>query len=147
MKLLHAIERHSAFFGLKLNCGKCVNLTANQRTLFVRFSPHGPAAARPVLRQRSATYSGTLLTDTVDNKAEIANRLGDCIATCNRLKILWTKANTFLKRKICVVNAIIRSRSLYGLECIQLRPLKYQSERISKQKPSTHPQKASHVSG
>ena len=119
-KLLHAIERHSAYYGLKLNYGKWVNLTANQRTSSVRFSPDGPAAGRLVPRQRSATYLGTLLTDIFDNKAEIANRLGDCIATCNRLKIFWTKANTSIKWKIQVFNANIRSKLLYGLECIQL---------------------------
>ena len=119
-KLLHAIERHSAYYGLKLNYGKCVNLTANQRVSSVRFSSDGPAAGRLVPRQRSATYLGTLLTDTFDNKAEIANRLGDCIATCNRLKIFWKKANTSIKWKIQVFNAIVRSKLLYGLECIQL---------------------------
>ena len=119
-KPLHAIERHSAYYGLKLNYGKCVNRTANQRVSSVRFSPDGPAAGRLVPRQRSATYLGTLLTDTFDNKAEIANRLGDCIATCNRLKIFWKKASTSIKWKIQVFNAIIRSKLLYGLECIQL---------------------------
>ena len=104
----------------EIKYGKCVNLTANQRTSSVRFSPDGPAAGRLVPRQRSATYLGTLLTDTFDNEAEIANRLGECIATCNRLKIFWTKANTFIKWKIQVFNAIIRSQLLYGLECIQL---------------------------
>ena len=36
-RLLHAIERHSEYFGLKLNYDKCVNLTANQRVSSVRF--------------------------------------------------------------------------------------------------------------
>ena len=119
-KLFHAIERHSVYHGLKLNYGKCVNLTANQRVSSVRFSPDGPAAGRLVPRQRSATYLGTLLTDTFDNTAEIANRLGDCIATCNRLKVFWKKAITSIKWKIQVFNAIIRSKLWYGLECIQL---------------------------
>ena len=89
--LLHAIEKHSAYFGLKLNYGKCVNLTANQRVSSVRFSPTGPAAGSLVPRKSSASYLGTLLTDSFNNKAEVANRLTDCIATCNRLKLFWKK--------------------------------------------------------
>ena len=118
--LLHAIERHSAYFGLKLNYSKCINLTANQRISSVRFSPNGPAAGALVPRKSSATYLGTLLTDSFNNKAEVANRLNDCIATCNRLKLFWKKARTSIKWKIQVFNAIIRSKLLYSLECIQL---------------------------
>ena len=119
-RLLHAIERHSEYFGLKLNYDKCVNLTANQRVTSVRFAPEGPAAGRLVPRQKSATYLGTLLTDTFDNKAEVANRLGDCIGTCKRMGLFWNKANTSKKWKIQVFNSIIRSKLLYSLEGIQL---------------------------
>ena len=111
-RLLHAIERHSDYFGLKLNYDKCVNLTANQRVSSV--------AGRVVPRQKSATYLGTLLSDTFDNKAEVANRLGDCIGTCKRMGLFWNKANTSIKWKIQVFNSIVRSKLLYSLECIQL---------------------------
>ena len=82
-RLLHTIERHSTYFGLKPKYDKCVNLTASQPAASVRFAPQGPAAGRLVPRQKSASYLGTLLSDTFDNKAEVANRLGDCIGTCN----------------------------------------------------------------
>jgi hypothetical protein len=88
--LLHAIERHSAYnFGPRLNYGKCVNFTANQWVSSVRFSPTGQAAGSLVPRKASATYLGTLLTHSFNDKAEVANRLNDCIATCNRLKLFW----------------------------------------------------------
>ena len=90
-RLLHAIERHSEYFGLKLNYDKCVNLTANQRVTSARFAPEGPASGRLVPRQKSATYLGTLLSDTFDNKAEVANRLGDCIRTCKRMGFFGIK--------------------------------------------------------
>ena len=61
-----------------------------------------------------------LLADSFDNGAEILNRIGDCIATCRRLKLFWDKANTSSKWKVQVFTAIIRSRLLYGLESIQL---------------------------
>ena len=118
--LLHAIERHSAYVWLKLNYDKCVNLTSNQLQFSVQFAPNGPAQGTKVPRKSSATYLGTLLSDSFDNRAEISNRLSDCIATCNRLKIFWSKANTSVKWKIQVFNAIVRSKLLYSLECIQL---------------------------
>ena len=65
-------------------------------------------------------YLGTLLADTFDKRAEISSRLGDCIATCNRLKLFWNKANTSLTWKMQVFRSIIRSKLLYGLECFQL---------------------------
>ena len=65
-------------------------------------------------------YLGTLLADSFDNRAEISNWLGDCIATCNRLKLFWNKANTSLKWKMQVFSSIIKSKLLYGLGCIQL---------------------------
>ena len=90
-KLLHAMDRHSEFYGLSLNCGKSVNLTANQKVSFVRFAPEGPAMGSSGPRQKSATCTGTLLTDSFDNKAEVADRLGDCTATCKRLQLFWNK--------------------------------------------------------
>lgn len=36
------------------------------------------------------------------------------------MKLFWNKANTSIRWKIQVFNAIIRSKLLYGLECIQL---------------------------
>ena len=110
-------------FGLTLNYDKCVNLTSNQLQSSVHFAPNGPAQGTKVPRKSSATYLGTLLSDSFDNRAEISNRLSDCIATCNRLKIFWSKANTSVKWKIQVFNAIVRSKLLYSLECIQLMDL------------------------
>ena len=35
-------------------------------------------------RKQSATYLGTLLTDTVDNRKEIMSRIFDSTRTCNK---------------------------------------------------------------
>jgi hypothetical protein len=118
--LFHVIERHSHYFGLNLNYDKCINIAANQRVSSVRFSPTGPGQGKLVSRKKSAIHLGTLLTDSFNNKEEILNRLGDCIATANRMKLFWTKTKSSVKWKIQVFNAIIRSKLLYGLECIQL---------------------------
>ena len=64
----------------------------------------------------SAMYLGTMLADSFDNRGKVSNRLGDCIATCRRMKLIWSKANISIKWKIQLFNTIIRSKLLYGLE-------------------------------
>jgi len=45
------------------------------------------------------------------------------MAVANRLKAFWNRADTLTKWKLQVFDAIIRSKLLYGLECIQLTPV------------------------
>ena len=71
-------------------------------------------------REKKATYLGTILSDTIDNKVEVAKRLAEATATANKLKIFWNKASNPAWWKIRAYDAIIRSKLLYGLECIQL---------------------------
>jgi hypothetical protein len=71
-------------------------------------------------RKTQAKYLGGLLSDTVDNKKELACRLADVNSTANKLKLFWTKAQTTIKWKLKVFDAILGSKLLYGLETIQL---------------------------
>ena len=70
--------------------------------------------------RKTSTKATVSHTDTFDNKAQIANWLGDSVATCNRLKISWTTANSSIKWTVQVFNASTGSKSLYMLQCIQL---------------------------
>ena len=114
-KLLAEIQTESAYYNLNLNLAKCINLTLNQKQTSVKFQ-----TGDLVPRRKKATYLGTLLTDTNDNHAELNNRIADATATANKLKIFWQKAQTDIKWKLQVLDAIIRSKLLYGIECIQL---------------------------
>ena len=113
--LLKEIQIESNYYNLNLNLGKCINLTLNQQQTSVKF-----ASNDFVPRHKKATYLGTLLTDTNDNHAELNNRIADTTATANKLKIFWQKAQTDVKWKLQVYDAIVKSKLLYGLECIQL---------------------------
>ena len=97
---------------------KCIYITASQRISSVCFSPTDPGQGKLVPRKSSAAYLGTILSDSFSNKAELLNRLGDCTATANRMKLFWNKANTSIRWRIQVFNAIIRLKLLYGLERI-----------------------------
>ena len=51
------------------------------------------------------------------------NRIADCAATANRLKIFWHKAETPVKWKLLVLDAIIRSKLLYANKLLQNREI------------------------
>lgn len=114
-KLLHEIQRESAYYNLKLNFDKCINLTLHQRQSSIKYLD-----GTPVPRKKDAIYLGTLLSDNVNNHREVTNRLAAATATCNRMKLFWDKANNTIRWKIRVFESILRSKVLYGLECIQL---------------------------
>lgn len=105
---------------MKLNFGKCINLTMNRKISTVKFRD-----GTKVPRLNKAIYLGSLLTDTANNTAELANRIAMTNKTAHQLKIFWNKAKTDIKWKATVYNAVIRSKLLYGLEGVQLT----QSER------------------
>ena len=113
--LLHAIENTRR---MGSNSTTTNALTSCVISEFHQFASPQLACRRQTIvpRKHSAVYVGSLLTDSFDNKAEVLNRLGDCIATANRLKLFWQKARTSVKWKIQVFHAIIRSKLLYGLD-------------------------------
>ena len=114
-KLLKEIEMESSYYGLKLNYNKCVNLTTNRKTSTIKYRD-----GSKVPRSHRAVYLGTLLTDTVDNSAEIHNRMAMAMVTFQKLQLFWDKANTTTAWKLRVYNAIIKTKLLYSLETIQL---------------------------
>ena len=112
---MHAIQKESEYYNLQLNYDKCINLTMHQHQSSIKFLD-----GSLVPRKKEAIYLGTLLSDSVDNHREICNRLAAASATCHRLKLFWDKAHTSVRWKIRVFDSILRSKILYGLECIQL---------------------------
>lgn len=98
-----------------MNFDKCINLTLHQRQSSIKYLD-----GTPVPRKKDAIYLGTLLSDNVNNHREVTNRLAAATATCNRMKLFWDKANNTIRWKIRVFESILRSKVLYGLECIQL---------------------------
>ena len=114
-RLLKEIEQESTYYNMNLNYQKCINLTCNQKTSSIRYQD-----GSTVPRQRQAVYLGTILSDTMDNKLEIHNRLAMVTRTCGQLELFWSKANTNTKWKLQVFNAIIKTKLMYGLATIQL---------------------------
>ena len=71
-------------------------------------------------RHASRSSRDTAGTTQVITTAELNNRFGIALQTCNKLKLFWQKAKTDIKWKVQVLDAIIRSKLTYSLECVQL---------------------------
>jgi len=52
---------------------------------------------------------------------EVNIRLGEAYTTWKKLGELWKRGNIDIKTKIVVYDAIIRAKSLYGLDSLQLK--------------------------
>ena len=81
-KLLHAIEYESAYYNMKLNYDKCINLTINRVKSSIKYLNGGL-----VPRDNSAKYLGAILTDSVDNSKELNMRIADVSSTANKMKL------------------------------------------------------------
>ena len=114
-KLLKEVQEESEAYNMKLNLGKCINLTLNRNQSSVKFLD-GTA----VPRKTQAIYLGALLTDSADNHKEVIRRIGTVQATIKHLHPLWAQACTSVNWRLRVFDAVIKSKILYGLESIQL---------------------------
>ena len=67
-----------------------------------------------------AKYLGATLTDTVENRQELSQRIGAVVKTERQLNPLWFQACTSKTWKISVFGSTLASKLLYGLESLQL---------------------------
>ena len=111
-KILHAIEKHSLRYGMKLNKNKCVyiNMNCNNQIKF-QDGTHMP-------NETEATYLGAQITKKNQNKKEVDERICKALATCNKLKLFLKKAKCSKKWKLQVYNAVVISQLVYGLETL-----------------------------
>jgi hypothetical protein len=71
---------------MKLNRGKCVNLTMNRGSSNIQFLD-----GATMKRESAPAYLGTILTDLANNGTEISNRVSKAIAIVNELGIFWNR--------------------------------------------------------
>ena len=91
---------------MKLNYGKCINLTTNRKTSTIKYLD-----GTKVPRDSRAVYLGSLLTDTVSNTAEINNRTAMTMRTFKQLKIFWDKADTTTNWKLRTIKTYVQPGS------------------------------------
>jgi len=109
-RLLSAIERRAAEYGLKFNRSKCVAMSFNSASR-PRFMD-----GTPVPMESSTKYLGSTISKSHDVKSEVTGRISACFAILNRLNFFWRKANCPDGFKLTVFDAVVRSKLVYGLE-------------------------------
>lgn len=88
-KLLKEIQKESQYYNTQLNLNKCINLTANRKQSNIQFSD-----GTLLNREHKAVYLGATLSDRIDNRGEISNKLAECNNIAKKLKLFWNTANT-----------------------------------------------------
>jgi len=113
-KLLKEVQEESETYNMKLNLGKCINMTLNRNQSSVKFLD---GAAVP--RKTQAVYLGALLTDSADDRKRSHKTRWSC-STIKKLHPLWAQACASVNWRLRVFDAVIKSKILCGLESIQL---------------------------
>lgn len=92
-RLLAEIEQLGATYGLKLNKKKCEYIKFGEAHA-VHFSD-----GTPVPLQHEVKHLGCKLNDKGDPTREISKRIQDCMATLNKLHVLFYSTNNKTGRK------------------------------------------------
>lgn len=113
-RLIHAIEKIGAEYGLHLNKQKCelLQFKADDTICF--------ANGRPIPKQTEARYLGCWLNDHGDPARELRTRMNQTQAIWKKLQNFFLHGETSPKRKVEIYHAVVRSKLLYGLDSIAL---------------------------
>ena len=113
-RFIAEIESKGAAYGLKLNRKKC-ELIHTGHTARVHF-----ADGTLLKRQTEAKYLGCILNQDSDVGKELNARIGTCMQILKKLDLFWRHSDCPLAFKVQAMDAVIRSKLLYGLDSAQL---------------------------
>ena len=113
-RFLEQIEIIGEEYGLKLNKGKCeVMYTMNEANVHFKDGTKVP-------KKTEVVYLGCSLNQQTDYRRELGKRIQNCMATLKKLDIFWLHSNCPARIKIITLDAVIRSKLLYGMESAKL---------------------------
>jgi hypothetical protein len=115
-KFIQNIEAEGEKYNMKLNREKC-EVIHNSTTANVHFADN-----TKVKRKEEAKYLGCNLNPKANIRREISNRISTCMHILKKLHIFWRNSNCPTKFKLLALDAVIRSKLLYGLESAVLSP-------------------------
>jgi hypothetical protein len=113
-KLLADIETEGLKYGLRLNKTKC-EVMGNKPRLNIHFKD-----GTLVTRREEVKYLGCHLNQACNTTREISTKISTCMVTLKKLDTFWAHSSCPTKIKLGVLDAVIRSKLLYGLESAQL---------------------------
>ena len=99
---------------MKLNKSKCESLCVRGRDE-IRF-----ADGTLVKKCDESKYLGCMINDKGDPTREINKRLSDTYLTWKKLSEFWKHSDCDVRMKLCIYDAVIRTKLVYGLESVQV---------------------------
>ena len=117
--LLKQIEEERAKYGMLLNKNKCEAICTNPLAR-VHFQD-----GTLVNKKEEVKYLGCMLNKKGDMKTEIGKRLTSATITLRKLDLFWRHSSCPVKFKLIALDAVIRSKVLYGIETAHLKEPEY----------------------
>ena len=99
---------------MALNKGKCevIKFGGRARVTFLDKAP--------VKEVNKAKYLGCILNKDNNVEMEVRGRIRDAMGTLKKMHVYWRHSNCNLKHKLMVVQAVLFSKILFGLESAEL---------------------------
>ena len=113
-KYINKIEEVGLEYGMKLNKGKCELLTTEKNP-----NIHFKDGVK-IKKMNEVKYLGCQLNQTGDASKEIGKRITNGRITLQRLQICWKRSNCPISYKVVALDAVVRSKLLYGTDSLQL---------------------------
>ena len=113
-QFLRDIEEEGRRYGLTLNKDKCELLTTNLNA-DIQFEN-----GMKVKRKPEVTYLGCQVNQYANIAQELSKRISNRMALLKRIDICWRHCDIKTAFKVITLNAVIRSKLLYGLDSAQL---------------------------
>ena len=111
---IKSIETVGKEYGLKLNKSKCELITtANKPNIHF-------ADNTKIMEKEEVKYLGCQLNHTGSANKEISKRIINARITLQKLQLFWRKSNCPSAYKIIALDAVIRSKLIYGTDALQL---------------------------
>ena len=114
-QFLKEIEIEGKKYGMTLNKGKCETICSNQN-MNVHFQDK-----TQVEKKEEVKYLGCMLNRQGNITTEISKRIAESMVILKKLDIFWLHSNCPAKFKIIVLDAVVRSKLLYGLDSAHLK--------------------------
>ena len=113
-KFIKSIETIGKEYGLSLNKTKCELITTANKP-DIHFSDK-----TTILEKDEVEYLGCQLNHTGSANKEISKRIINARITLQKLQIFWRRSNCPTSYKIIALDAVVRSKLIYGTDAMQL---------------------------
>ena len=113
-QMLAEIEIEGKKYGMLLNKNKCEVVT-NRPNSNIKFQD-----GTKVTQKEEVKYLGCMLNQKGNTKTELSKRISNAAVTMKKLDLFWHHSNCPAKFKILVIDSVLRSKVLYGMESAQI---------------------------